>query len=56
MTVIRYDADLNRLTTVLCGHCHEIVPDGTAHIVLSPKGPNHHIMYCPDHCPCQRTP
>lgn len=37
--------------SVVCGSCGGIVPDG-AHIVIHPAGPDMHVMYCPDHCPC----
>lgn len=35
-----------------CGACHKPVPEIGAHIVCSPYGPDMHVMYCPEHCPC----
>lgn len=47
------DARLDGGTSlVICGRCAQVVPSGTAHIVISPYGPDMHVMYCPDHCPC----
>ena len=46
---VRLDEDVEG---VRCGTCRVTVPAGTAHIVVSPFGPNMHVMYCPEHCPC----
>jgi hypothetical protein len=47
--------DTRYVGTVLCGACGDVVPDG-AHILVSPYGPTHHIMYCPGCCPCHDSP
>lgn len=46
---VRLDADV---VGVRCGQCRKTVPAGTAHIVISPYGPDMHVMYCPECCAC----
>lgn len=48
-----------KASLVICGRCGQVVPAGTAHIVLAPaigdtdwSPPDGHVMYCPEHCPC----
>lgn len=46
-----YDRAIDGSPTVWCGACQAVVAGGTAHIVLSPYGPDMHVLYCPSCCP-----
>lgn len=39
-----------------CGRCGDDVPDGGSHIVINTPAAGRHILYCPECCPCVRTP
>lgn len=41
---------------VMCGECGRPVPEEGSHIVVSPYGPDMHVMYCPGCCPCSARP
>ncbi len=47
------DYHIDGREVVMCGKCKRTVPAGKAHIVVHPAGPNMHVMFCPEHCPCQ---
>lgn len=44
---------LKNAAVILCGRCGRDVPFGGAHIIVSPYGPNQHVLYCPGCCPCE---
>lgn len=39
-----------------CGRCGEVVPAGTAHIVVHYHHASGHQLFCPGCCPCRRKP
>jgi hypothetical protein len=40
---------------VYCGHCGEDIVNGDAHLIISPFGADHHVLYCSACCPADHT-